>query len=66
MRLRYRLIARELRAVGIDVDCAPVLDVVRAETHAIIRNRCYGDKPAEVAAIGRAVAEACSPAACCR
>lgn len=57
MRLRYRLIAAELRAVGIDVDCAPVLDVARAETHAIIRNRAYGDDPAEVAAIGRAVAE---------
>ena len=57
MRLRYRLIAAELRAVGIDVDCAPVLDVARAETHEIIRNRAYGDDPAEVASIGRAVAE---------
>jgi beta-N-acetylhexosaminidase len=57
MALRYRLVAAELRAVGIDVNCAPVLDVVRAETHAIIRNRAYGDDPAEVAAIGRAVAD---------
>jgi beta-N-acetylhexosaminidase len=57
MRLRYRLIAAELRAVGIDVDCAPVLDVARDETHAIIRNRTYGDDAAEVASIGRAVAE---------
>ncbi|HRO12094.1 MAG TPA: glycoside hydrolase family 3 N-terminal domain-containing protein, partial [Amaricoccus sp.] len=57
MHLRYRLIAGELRAAGIDVDCAPVLDVARAETHAIIRNRCYGGDPGEVAAIGRAVAE---------
>ena len=29
MRLRYRLIAGELRAVGIDVNCAPVLDLAR-------------------------------------
>ena len=57
MRLRYRLIAAELRAVGIDVDCAPVLDLARAETHAIVRDRAYGDDPAEVAAVGRAVAE---------
>ena len=57
MRLRYRLIAHELRAAGIDVDCAPVLDVARDETHAVIRNRAYGDDPAEVAAIGRAVAD---------
>ena len=34
-----------------------MLDVARPETHAIIRNRAYGDDPAEVAAIGRAVAE---------
>jgi beta-N-acetylhexosaminidase len=57
MRLRYRLIAAELSAVGIDVDCAPILDLARDETHAIIRNRCYGGDPAEVTTTGRAVAE---------
>ncbi|MBP7000236.1 beta-N-acetylhexosaminidase [Amaricoccus sp.] len=57
MRLRYRLIAHELAAVGIDVDAAPVLDLVHPETHAIIRNRAYGPDPAAVAIIGRAVAE---------
>jgi beta-N-acetylhexosaminidase len=57
MYLRYRLIAGELRAVGIDVNCAPVLDLVGPATHAVIRNRCYGGDPAEVAAIGRAVAD---------
>ena len=57
MYLRYRMIAAELRAVGIDVNCAPVLDVVQPDTHAVIRNRCYGGDPAEVAAIGRAVAD---------
>jgi beta-N-acetylhexosaminidase len=57
MYLRYRLIAGELAAVGIDVNCAPILDVVHPETHAVIRSRCYGGDPAEVAAIGRAVAD---------
>jgi beta-N-acetylhexosaminidase len=57
MFLRYRLIADELRAVGIDVNCAPVLDLVGSGTHAAIRNRCYGHAAAEVGAIGRAVAE---------
>ncbi|MCB1351749.1 MAG: beta-N-acetylhexosaminidase [Rhodobacteraceae bacterium] len=57
MYLRYRLIAAELRAAGIDVNCAPVLDVVSPGTHPILRNRCYGADPAEVAAIGHAVAE---------
>jgi len=53
-RLRHRLIGRELRAVGIDVNCAPVLDLRRPETHAFLRDRCLGDDPARVAACGRA------------
>ncbi|MFO1141272.1 MAG: glycoside hydrolase family 3 N-terminal domain-containing protein [Amaricoccus sp.] len=57
MRLRYRLIAAELAEVGIDVDCAPVLDIAGPDTHPVILNRCYGDDPAEIAAVGRAVAE---------
>ncbi len=57
MYLRYRLIAAELRSVGIDVNCAPVLDVIQPSTHPVLRNRCYGSDPAEVAATGRAVAE---------
>ena len=57
MRLRYRIIAEELRSVGIDVNCAPVLDLAGPETHAILRDRCFGSDPAEVAAIGRAVAD---------
>src|SRR5690606_7974558 len=32
-RLRYRIIADELRAVGIDVNCAPVLDVTAPGGH---------------------------------
>ena len=57
MYLRFLLIAAELRALGIDVNCAPVLDVAREGTHGVLRNRCYGTEPDEVAAIGRAVAE---------
>jgi beta-N-acetylhexosaminidase len=43
MYLRSRLIAQELHEVGIDVNCAPVADLVYAQTHEIMRNRCYGD-----------------------
>jgi beta-N-acetylhexosaminidase len=57
MYLRYRLIGAELRSVGIDVDAAPVLDVARPDTHAVIRNRCYSHDPSEVSVIGRSVAE---------
>ena len=43
MYLRYRLIADELRAVGIDANCAPTADVADAQTHPFLRNRCYGE-----------------------
>ncbi len=57
MYLRYRLIADELRAAGIDSNCAPLVDVARSETHPFLRNRCYGTDPQAVARIGRAVAQ---------
>jgi len=57
MYLRARLIAHELRAVGIDSNCAPMLDLARDETHPFLRNRCYGSDPETVARLGRAVAQ---------
>ena len=56
MYLRYRLIAEELRALGIDANCAPQVDVARPETHSFLKNRCYGFDPETVARLGRAVA----------
>lgn len=58
MAIRSRIIAYELRAVGIDANCAPCCDLASENTHPFLRNRCYGSDPAEVAAIARAVAEA--------
>lgn len=57
MFLRARLIARELNWVGIDVNCAPVADIARPETHEVLKNRCYGTEPGPVVRIARAVAE---------
>ncbi len=57
MYLRYRLIAAELRDLGIDVNCAPLADVVRPDTHAVLANRCYGDTPTAVITAARAVAQ---------
>ncbi|MEM6619170.1 MAG: beta-N-acetylhexosaminidase [Pseudomonadota bacterium] len=57
MYLRGRLIAADLQALGIDVNCAPLLDVACAETHSIILNRTYGHDPATVALAARAIAE---------
>jgi beta-N-acetylhexosaminidase len=44
-------------SVGGDVDCLPVLDIGFAETHAVIGDRAYADRPEPVAALGRAAAE---------
>lgn len=58
MALRATLIAAELRAVGIDANCAPVADIATDVTHAFLRNRCYGTDAGAVTAIARAVADA--------
>lgn len=57
MYLRYRLIAAELYALGIDSNCAPLVDVAGPRTHPFLRNRCYGDNAETVALLGRAVAD---------
>ncbi|MFD1193750.1 beta-N-acetylhexosaminidase [Seohaeicola saemankumensis] len=57
MYLRFRIIAAELRALGIDSNCAPLADVAGPATHPFLYNRCYGTDPAQVAAMGRAVAD---------
>ncbi len=56
-RLGARLMAHDLKDVGINVDCAPVLDVPVAGAHDIIGDRAYGTTPAAVAEIGRAMAD---------
>lgn len=56
-RLGARLIAHDLRAVGITVDCVPVLDVPVPGAHNIIGDRAYAEDPAMVAQLGRAAAE---------
>jgi beta-N-acetylhexosaminidase len=53
-----RLIAIDLREVGINVDCTPVLDVAQPGMHAVIGTRSWSSDPRRVAAFGRAVARA--------
>lgn len=55
--LRYRIIADELRAVGIDANCAPTADIAGPKTHPFLRNRCLGTDAATVARLARAVAD---------
>jgi beta-N-acetylhexosaminidase len=52
--LIMRLIAHDLREVGVTIDCAPCLDVADEATHAVIGSRAYGRDPARVVALGRA------------
>ena len=55
--LMYRIIADELHQIGIDSNCAPMVDVAGHATHDFLRNRCYSSDPARVAAVGRAAAQ---------
>jgi beta-N-acetylhexosaminidase len=57
VRTGARLIAHDLRSVGIDVDCLPVLDVPVPGSHDIIGDRAYDTDPEAVAVLGRAAAE---------
>ncbi|HEX9880966.1 MAG TPA: beta-N-acetylhexosaminidase [Hyphomicrobium sp.] len=52
-----RLLAEDLMALGVNTDCAPVLDVPVPGSHAIIGDRAYGTAPEPVVDLGRAVAE---------
>ena len=56
-RLGARLLAHDLAAVGVNVDCVPVLDVPAPDGHQIIGDRAYGDTAEDVATLGRAAAE---------
>jgi beta-N-acetylhexosaminidase len=55
-RLGARLIAADLAALGIDVDCLPIADVPVAGADPVVGDRAYGTEPAKVAAIAGAVA----------
>ncbi|MDC7684276.1 beta-N-acetylhexosaminidase [Asticcacaulis sp. BYS171W] len=57
VRLGARLMAHDLAALGINVDCVPVLDVPQPNAHDIIGDRAYGDTAETVATMGRAACE---------
>ncbi|MFV0368424.1 MAG: beta-N-acetylhexosaminidase [Hyphomicrobiaceae bacterium] len=51
-----RLMAHDLKALGIDTDCAPVCDLPVAGAHKIIGDRAYGCDVAQVITLARCVA----------
>ena len=56
-RLGARLIADDLAALGITVDCAPVLDLPALDADPVIGDRAFGTEPARVVRLGRAFCE---------
>ena len=56
-RLAGRLIAADLHALGIDVDCLPIADVPVPGGDPVIGDRAYGTEPGKVAAIAGAMAQ---------
>lgn len=58
LRLSILSTGLELRALGITVDCLPVLDVPQPGSDDIIGDRAFGEEPALVSHLGRVAAEA--------
>src|SRR5262249_40971686 len=56
-KLGARLIAADLQALGITVDCLPLADFRLPHPGPLVRNRAQGAKPDRVATIAGAVAE---------
>ncbi|WP_193180756.1 beta-N-acetylhexosaminidase [Nisaea sediminum] len=56
-RVNARLIAAELTACGVDVDCLPLLDVRQDGAHDVIGDRAFAGDVETVARLGRAQAE---------
>jgi beta-N-acetylhexosaminidase len=56
-RLGHRLIAHELRSIGVDADYAPVLDVPVDGSDKIVGDRAFSANPKEVAILARAALE---------
>jgi beta-N-acetylhexosaminidase len=59
-RLGARLIAADLSALGISVDCLPVADVPAVGADPVIGDRAYGADVDQVVAIARAIAQGLS------
>jgi beta-N-acetylhexosaminidase len=57
VRLGARLIADDLRGLGITVDCLPVLDIPVPGADPVIGDRAYGTEPGRVIKLARAVCD---------
>ncbi|MEM9421226.1 MAG: beta-N-acetylhexosaminidase [Pseudomonadota bacterium] len=56
-RLGGELLARDASAIGLNVNCVPMIDVRQPDAHEIVGDRALGEDPDTVIALGRAVME---------
>lgn len=54
--INARLIGEELHSLGVNVDCAPVCDLVFEGAHDIVGDRSFGSEPEKVASLARQMA----------
>jgi len=54
VRANAQALGLTLSELGINVDCAPLLDVLQDDTSSVIGDRAFGGEPMRVAALGRA------------
>jgi len=57
VKTNYQIIASELFDLGINVNCAPVIDLSEKRGHSVIGDRALSSEPATVGSLGRAVIE---------
>lgn len=55
VRINAALQAAELRKIGVNINCSPMIDVKIPQAHNIIGDRSFSDKPSEVALYGQSV-----------
>ena len=53
VQLNASLVANDLRDLGININCAPVLDIANSEGHAVIGDRAFSNRAGPVTILGR-------------
>ena len=57
IKTNYQIIASELFELGINVNCAPVIDLIEKRGHSVIGDRALSSDPKTVGLLGKAVVE---------
>ena len=52
--INYQLIGADLKRIGVNVNCAPMLDIPQLDASTVVTDRALGDTPQSVIALGQA------------